>query len=173
MCFVGCIRDCREVGVEKDGIVTLMMMMMWRWELAGTWLIRALLFLIAVRELDNNQVFTMTSLNRLAMTGKRCCGDVCVCATVCYQTVAERAQGNCANERGLGKEAKTWLKWMRIGGRRFFLVMDFVWVSSLPAFSCAHRLVKLNSVPNCTRDVTSNYLKRRERVDIVRFPRNL
>jgi hypothetical protein len=71
MCFVGCIRDCREVGVEKDGIVMLMMMMMRRWELAGTWLIRGVLFLIAVRELDNNQVLAMTSLNRLAMTGKR------------------------------------------------------------------------------------------------------
>jgi len=41
----------------------------------------------------------MTSLNRLAMTGKRGVG-MCACVPVCHQTVAERAQGNCANEGG-------------------------------------------------------------------------
>jgi hypothetical protein len=87
MCFVGCIRDCREVRVEKDGIVMLMMMMTRRWELAETWLIRGLLFLIAVSELDNNQVFAMTSLNRRGNDSETVSGDV---LRVCHSVLPNR-----------------------------------------------------------------------------------
>ena len=91
------------------------------------------------------------------------------CVPQCVTKPWLRGHSEIVRMKGVGKEAKTWLKWMRISGRRFFSDDGFC-VGVVVA--CLFLLVKL-VVPNCTRDVTLNYLTRRERVDVVRFPRNL
>ena len=48
------------------------------------------LLLMAVREVEDNQLFAMESLNRGVNDGET--RQTCVFATVCYQSVAEKAQ---------------------------------------------------------------------------------